>query len=158
MNPNTTLPDDLPGLREEAERLAKEEYECSLRLSNSSCASDWNDMAGTDEDPEDYARTLCIDTQMALLGDLTRRASRNWAAEWLASRLDLSLYSATAPAWYHHNAGYWCLDGQDGNHVFMGKQPRESGWDHLTVVPGIGSVTDPTIALCMACVAVAGAK
>ena len=73
----------LPSLRRQAEAEARENYEASYLIHDpdgkSACAVCWDDMAATEDDPEDYTRTLAIDTHAALLANLTRWQSQAWA-------------------------------------------------------------------------------
>ena len=73
----------LPSLRRQAEADARENYEASYLIHDpdgkSACAVCWDDMAETEDDPEDYTRSLAIDTHAALLADPTRWQSQAWA-------------------------------------------------------------------------------
>jgi hypothetical protein len=62
------LPEDMPGLREEAARLAQE-YLSTIMMGNGHYSL-WDDLA-------EHAKARAIDAQVALLRDLDRPASRD---------------------------------------------------------------------------------
>ena len=90
----------LPSLREQAERDAKEHYIVTMRCHDPSGLHDsptWEEMAETDEDPEDYTRTLLIDTFAALLADLTRWQSQAWALREIGRLAGFKTISDSVP-------------------------------------------------------------
>lgn len=86
--------------------------------------------------------------------DLSDPTGADHAARWLAEQADLEI-SVTAPRWaLSARAGppnaAWRLSADDGSYRLF----ADSGlFTHLVV--GIGTVTDPLIALRMACLAIA---
>lgn len=148
----TTLPADLPGLREEAERLAREFH-----------AAYWRDI---DVVPPKFAgkyRRQATDAHVALLRDLTRPASRDWAVRYLAERVGL-VVGATAPRWTRDEDGAWTLSTGRASLVFCpefcGSGMLPPTWDgvrYVSMPAGMVAITDPAAALAAAVLAVSRA-
>lgn len=67
-------------LRDQAEKEAEEHYIATMFCHDPDGLHDsptWDEMAETSEDPEDYTRTLLVDTFMALLTNPSRHQSRH---------------------------------------------------------------------------------
>lgn len=156
----TTLPADLPGLREESERLARETY-TALTAGDPTAFQSWDALA---------SQTLWIKGHARLLRDLSRPASRDYWARWLAERVGLTV-GATAPRWrrlevevddFTPNARtitLWelsCEAGEMSASVCFGEEARSGEYHRTIAVPGISIVTDPAEALRLAVLAVAG--
>ena len=100
----------------------------------------------------------------ALLRNLSRPASRDWCARWLAAHHGLEC-RATAPGWRRSEPtkrgmpGCWALGLGDQTVYFH--DPHYLTDTATTVrqrirIPGISALTDPAEALCAACLAAVG--
>lgn len=153
---------NLPALRKLAEEEARIRYETSIRLNDPSGMHDtdsWDAMAADGDEPEDHVRTLCIDTEIALLCDLTRWQSQRAMERLVADALGLDI-GPTAPSFYSSTSRrsdglrFWCL----GEDVYW----TSTHWSDLECVyddsptPGISDVTDPAEALTMVALHVLG--
>ena len=72
------LPADFPGLREEAERLARERFAALVAVAHGFVAPWETHRPGIHE--------IEVGAMVALLRDCSRRESRAWVREWLAAR------------------------------------------------------------------------
>ena len=138
----TTLPATLPGLREEAERLAHE-WQAAFDIAHFGPA--WDELG-------ESSKMAAINAHVSLLRDLTRQASRDWAMRWLATH---AIPRATVgpfegPAWYKYQ-NRWVLWFGDHSAQFADSQKLAEKWR----VHGIGAIGNPTEALAMVCAHVA---
>lgn len=124
----------LPGVKEAAEEMAREAHNLFARLTWS-IEDGWGEL-------DDDARTTLIRVHLTLLCDLTRPASRDWWARWLAERVGAKV-GATAPEWVksRRHRDLWTL--------------RCSRWETWTFRH---ASPDPAEALAAACLAVGGAS
>ena len=101
MHDDTTLPHDFPGLREEAERLAREIFAVT-EAQHGALAQRGNERPRADQE-------RAVGAQAALLRDLTRPASRDWALRWAVEHaatadhryiagMEVTYWPATRPA------------------------------------------------------------
>jgi len=138
------LPADLPGLQEEAERLAKEQWQALNTARNpDSGPGYWH--------PE-TAHLANVVAQVNLLRDLTRQASRDWAMRWLATHAipHATVGPFEGPAWYKYQ-NRWVLWFGDHSSQFADSQKLAEKWR----VHGIGAIENPAEALAMVCTHVA---
>lgn len=140
-DPTTTLPMDWPPLREAA---VVEGTEMLNAL-----------FAHADRFSITSADLIAVHTH--LLADLTRPASRDFWARWLAAKVGLEC-GATAPRWRFNEAMVlWALRGKDihgGDVCFASTGFGLMDRDH--VVPGISAITNPAAALRLALLSVTG--
>lgn len=157
----TTLPHDWPPLRDAAEAMARELY----------CADDVvYALRGMPPLPSHIREPLPQETNRCaiLLADLTRPASRDFWARWLAERVGMTV-GATAPTWVSIKgmdpSTIWSLSVRSG--IDMDASPTakvdQRGFVEpgafpdspiATVVPTISTLTDPAAALCAALLSV----
>lgn len=154
LNPDTSAKlAALPGVREAAEEMACEAYEAMRAAGDMLPPWGWRQQ-GVDQDR--WARV-----HLTLLCDLTRPASRDWWARWLAERVFLKL-EATAPRWERcrdandRRQYEWALSADDFSDVVFGRQFTGIGGVAYSV--DVNDITDPAEALAAACLAVGGAK
>jgi hypothetical protein len=144
LRPEDLLP-EMPGLRQEAERLAKEHADTT------------NDMYRTiftwDELPE-FQRSIRIEVQVALLRNLNRPASRDWAVRWLWSQWSHGEPSS-CPSW-KRRGGHWSIPSPVEQGAYIRFCDKAQGPCDVAV-PGIDEVNSADVALLMACVVVARA-
>ncbi len=125
-------------IRAEAEVLAREEYELSLKLHDpggiSTCAEAWAELdtgpaddGDGDDEPEDYSRSLMIDTHEYLLRDLSRRASVDAALHRLGAEVGVD---TSRGVWWTRTYDGWYLQTPSNNTL-----PRRVwfGWHPLGV-------------------------
>lgn len=152
MNPATTLPMDWKPLREAAEANAREAHDAVVRYfgARGEPCPTWDEVI-----PE--GRAARIAGHAALLADLTRPASRDFWARWLAEKVGLTV-GATAPGWYRHAAAgrtHWQIgDFPMSQNVWVVDHAAEWNMGARIVVPGISTLTDPAAALRAALLAV----
>lgn len=164
----------LPGVREAASKMAREAHdawEAAIRASGGTRFLIEQTIAtrawyGVEEETTAHLTLLC---------DLTRPASRDWWARYLAQRLGLTV-GATAPDFGRYTCGEHCCDGDNGRMVPCSRPiwslmaadetqlmmfadcPDPGEWDggDRRHVPGISALTDPAEALAAACIHVGG--
>ena len=158
--PATLLPVAL--VRPEAERLAREFY-AALPVGSPQNAyrKDYRDWPGRDytratlwDEQTEKWRARLVDAHVTLLRDMSRPASRDWAARELARLVGLEC-SATAPGWRVRDPRTlreWVLSGSGCSRIFIAEGPTEHS--HEYVVPGLDALTYPAESLCAALVAV----
>lgn len=138
------LPADFPGLLEAAEAAAMEAYSAVWG------GEDWPILGSR-------ARGQWIAGHARLLADLTRPASRDFWARWLAERVGLTVGS-TAPNWHRHlchgSAPVWSLAADGRSVVFAALRPLWLRPGRLHVACEIDALTDPAVALRSALLAV----
>ena len=162
----TTLPMDWKPLVEAAEAYAREAWAANVRRFEE---NGWStvELHGGDEYAMEGLRVFSL-AQADLLADLTRPASRDFWARWLAERVGLTV-GATAPVWVPIKgmdpSTIWSLSVRSG--IDMDASPSvkvdQRGFVEpgafpdspiATVVPGISTLTDPAAALRVALLAV----
>lgn len=140
----TTLPEDWRPLREAAETMAPALYAVPDWYSDDPDPPNtlWSDLG-------DRMRDKVTGHVANLLADLTRPASRDFWARWLAERVGFTV-GATAPVWVRVAIG-----SMEPMWRIMGAGPA---CYHFTdeEAAGIGAVTDPAAALQLAILAVGG--
>lgn len=156
MTPPLTLPGTLPGVREAATEAA------TAIINGLFKRADRFEVHGQD----------MITVATDILCDLTRPASVDWWARWLAERVGMTV-GATAPGWrmlvldvdlnplaeVPKTATVWEIQWGDHYSVLFGDETiehREGGGYHQIAVPGISALTDPRAALRLACLHVGG--
>jgi len=158
--------------RPEAERLARELYNTRTpahrrrEIAMDAKLFVWADLGL-------YERPGYVEPQVMLLCDLTRPASMDFWARWLAERVGLTV-GATAPVWHYCGPSVstrdsdgapdgedwptcWMLFGEDASAYFC--EPQDDAWlpnDEWRAVPGIIALTDPRGALRAAVLSVGG--
>lgn len=140
---STALPADFAPLREAATREANALFLAWGRNIDAYCA--------------DYRKQL-IDVFAGCMADLSRPASRDHWARWLAERVGLTV-GATAPGWTPDDDGgrwakRWLLDTGDGGWVMFADPATGHVEGRWIKVPGISDSTDPAEALRLACLSV----
>ena len=152
----------VPGVREAAEEMAREFFRVYVLATFGREDYEWTDDDAT-------VRRGFEDACLALLCDLTRPASMDWWARWLAGRVGLTV-GATAPRWRYTDSG-WELSVGSGQAWECAYFATASRFHHIVLayvtvidVPGIEPVSsnDPTAnpaeALRAAILAVRGAS
>lgn len=157
----------LPGVREEAERLARETWDAMRAVGaeiNTRTELPTTRPMETWEETTPGVRAWWCEMTLRLLGDITRPASRDWWARWLAERVGLTV-GATAPTWWRMRVHpVWCLSVPNGPGSacfaddFTTDNPNGMTRGPMVHVPGISALTDPAAALAAACLAVGGAS
>lgn len=163
---DVTLPPAFPPLRLLAEQAAREAWNAERADSVMFSHDHWRWPEDPPDEPRDetardrlLAAIRCIRTRAhaRLLADLTRPASRDAWARWLAERVGLRV-GASAPEWFH-------VEGSSGRVWWsLGCRARfhdcELGADHSQLavvhVPGVSDCRDPSAALALALLAVEG--
>lgn len=154
----TTLPHDWSPLREAAEVVAREAYAANVRRFKE---HGWStaELHGGDEYAMEGLRLFSL-AQADLLADLTRPASRDFWARWLAERVGMTV-GATAPTWVLDGREWRLIvsHGKCGDYYESTTDRRfgsnDSGpYARPIVVLGIADITDPAAALCAALLAV----
>lgn len=161
----TMLPMDWKPLREAAEASAREVYAIEdeewhrLRMEGGRT----RDIRMAFDMLPRLERESRIAAHALLLADLTRPASRDFWARWLAERVGLP-EGATAPRWYRDRMSIgwvWVLEYSahlNTHRIVFGESA--DGWradiavQYLRVVPGISALTNPAAALRAALLAV----
>lgn len=131
----TLLPADLPGLREEAERLARE-WQAAFDVAHFGPA--WDELG-------ESGKAAAINAHTSLLRDLTRQASRDWALRWLTEKMGITPPGRWSPSWYKFGK-VWFVSSEGGETSF-------ADTPHIGErrVPGLHVHTDPDEALAMVC-------
>ena len=156
-----TLPLNWPPLREAAEGMAMEHH-CAW-------APAFRDRGGQVADwlaQPKMTRDHWSAAHASLLTDLSRPASRDHWARWLAERVGL-VCGATAPGWNrvqtyvdHESTNYWALSVPGGRayemRIAFFHEPGDDddGATVWRVAPGISALTNPAEALRLACLSV----
>ena len=130
MSAETTIPADFPPLVQAAEEAAREQWDAHVDVCSYGLAR-WAQADRT-------MRADRVAANMRLLADLSRPASRDYWARYLAQRVRLAV-GATAPRWIRGGTD-WCLRADLDEHWF-------SSFADMHIVPGISEIPDPAAAL-----------
>lgn len=159
-------------IRKMATEILRETWDANHRAMTGLDSVSW-DYCMTDHEGREAIENL-TDVQDRFLRDLSRPASRDAMARWLAAHHGLTV-GATAPDFGRYVCGEHCCDGQRGRMVpcarpiwsLMGAEgtmvtfadcpdPDAWGGDERCHVPGISALTNPAEALRAACLAAVG--
>ena len=141
----TTLPRDFPGLRAEAERIARESMDTLARIDSRFYSFDDLPTQEDDDRGPGYGEAF-TNAQAALLCDLTRLASREWLARQIFSKLHVAPAVLT-PFWcrsapFSWRKGYALVPPGAGDYPTI--YFEESYRNKYTIpIPGIENLEPP---------------